>query len=358
MSKTNKKTQKNQPKQGNSKNKQKARKQTNSNPQGIKPGKLSSAPVSTGRVNTTRKPNMRTKPNGDCIIRHREYIQEINAGGSSPSVFTAQQLSIQPGASASFPWLSQIATRFEKYQFKMLKFIFETEAPTALGGSLMLTVDYDASDPAPISKVQAMAYENAVRSPPWQECEHRSRVMDISNQKGYYIRDSALGANQDIKLYDTGNLFICSQNVATAGSLLGELYVEYEIHLMTPQLPSAPVASTLSGTAGTAASIVTTGQVITGNLITSQVGNLVSLTNLIVGQKYLLQSLCSTVSAGSVGVPSAPVGMTLNNALSSNGSVISAGQYTATASAGSITLTSGGNATNVVFSIIPVVLGF
>lgn len=321
----------------------------------VTPGKLAAAPTATGRVNTTRKPAIRSKPNGDCLIRHREYIQEITAGAGSPATsFKVESLPINPGMLATFPWLSRIATRFEKYQFKHLKFLFETEAPTALGGSLMLGVDYDASDLAPSTKVQVMAYENSVRSPPWQECTHSSRQLDLSNQKGYYVRDSALPANQDIKLYDTGNLFVCSQNVATANSLLGELYVEYEVLLMTPQIGSdVQLASSLSGTAGSAVSIVTTGQIISGNMIISQVANLVSLQNLIVGNEYYLAVNAQTITAGAINIGS-PIGLIPSTSLDLGSGVQLAGTFVASATSGSVELAAGGDITNVVFVIVPI----
>lgn len=194
-----------------------------------------------------KKARIISAPNGNCTIVHREYIRDIVAEGSSPSVFTALGLPINPGMSSTFPWLSQIAPRFEKYHFKKLHFDYETEAPTALGGSVLLTVDYDASDAPPSSKVQAMAYKNAVRTPPWSEACHVSAGEDLSQQKQYFVRNSALAANSDIKLYDTGNLFICSQNIATGGATLGELYVDYEVTLITPHLvlPSTSAIDTI-----------------------------------------------------------------------------------------------------------------
>lgn len=200
------------------------------------PGKLSSAPVIQGRQNQTRKPIIRSLPNGDCRIHHREYFKDMVAEGSSPSLFTSLGFPINPGMAETFPWLSQIAPRFEKVVYHSLKFDFETEAPTSLGGSVILTVDYDAEDAPPTSKVQAMAYKNAVRSPPWEECCHVSAKEDLSQQRQYFVRNGAVPAGADIKLYDVGNLFACSQNVVTGGAILGELYVEYDLTLMTPQL--------------------------------------------------------------------------------------------------------------------------
>lgn len=211
------------------------------NPKNVGPGKLSTAPVAIGRQNRSPKANIRSMSNGDCRITHREYIQDVTAQGASPSLFKSEGFPVNPGMPNTFPWLSQIAPRFEKYLFHKLIFRFETEAPTSLGGSLILTLDYDASDPAPASKVQAMSYKNAVRSAPWEECSHFSAKEDLSQQKAYFVRSGSNPVSTDIKLYDVGNLFICSQNVLTGGATLGELYVEYDVTLQTPQLqlPSA-----------------------------------------------------------------------------------------------------------------------
>jgi hypothetical protein len=54
-----------------------------------------------------------------------------------------------------------------------------------------------------------------------------------------------LSANQDIKLYDVGNLYVGSKGV---GALtIGELYVDYVIRLSTPQLGLAGVGDALYG---------------------------------------------------------------------------------------------------------------
>jgi hypothetical protein len=233
------------------KNNNKSKKQQNSV---VSPGKLSNAPVAQGRKSTMKKAKMTTSPNGDCRIVHREYIADLVSEASNPSLFKSDSFPVNPGMSVTFPWLSQIAPRFEKYRFEKLHFDFETEAPTSVGGSVILTLDYDASDAAPVSKVQAMAYKNAVRSPPWEEACHVSAREDLGQQRQYFVRDSAVPANSDVKLYDVGNLFACSQNILTGGSAttLGELYVDYVVVLITPQLnvaapPPPPIAVQMFG---------------------------------------------------------------------------------------------------------------
>ncbi len=210
-----------------------------------------SAPVAVSKIQRMSKPKMVTRPNGDCRITHREYVADISAGANSPSDFTVQQFSINPGQVNLFQWLSKVAANYESYVFNQLRFDYATEAPSSLGGTLVLAVDYDASDPAPTSKQQAMAYRSSVRSAPWAPCQHISSGEDLKKAKTSYVRNGAQPPNTDIKTYDIGNLFVISQGVTTANAVLGELWVEYDILLMTPVFENggglAPVGGSFAG---------------------------------------------------------------------------------------------------------------
>jgi hypothetical protein len=192
------------------------------------------APVAKSKLVRTQRPSMKTLPNGDAIITHTEYVTDIVAGANNPSTFTTQSFAINPGQATTFQWLSRVANNYESYQFTSLDFYYETEAPTTLGGSLILTVDYDAADAAPTTKQQAMAYRSSVRSAPWNSCEHCSLKEDLTKNKSNFVRIGGQPPNTDIKTYDIGNLFVASAGVTTGGSTLGELYVKYTVRLMTP----------------------------------------------------------------------------------------------------------------------------
>jgi hypothetical protein len=209
------------------------------------------APTAMSRSSVTRKPNIKSLPNGDCRIRHREYIQDISANTGTPSTFKVESLDLNPGRATTFPWLSQVAQWFEKYKFERLHFDYETEAPSTLGGTLVLAVDYDASDQAPISKQQAMAYQNSARSSPWNMCKHISSRENLSQQKAYFVRSRTLGANCDIKLYDVGKLHVISQGITTASAELGELYVDYDVVLQTPALNGICISGGRATSGGT-----------------------------------------------------------------------------------------------------------
>ncbi len=226
-----------------------------------------SAPQASGQVRKMDRPkylqpNPKAGRNGDIIVAHREYITDV-AGSVA---FASNTIPINPGMNGSFPWLSGLAQRFESYRFNRLKFCFETEAPTTTTGTVLLTNDYDASDAAPTSKSQAMAYRSAVRSPPWSDCCLVSLKEDLSKRNSYYVRSGALAANQDIKLYDTGTHFVCTQAQANTNTV-GELYVEYEVMLMTPQSNAAGGGFSVSGSfTGTSNALPFGSTAFTGNL--------------------------------------------------------------------------------------------
>ena len=201
-----------------------------------------SAPTSKSFVQRSGMPRLMYRPNGDCVINHREFIANLNGSVA----FASTQIQINPGLNGSMPWLSRIANNFESYIFKKLRFPFETSASTGSTGSVILAVDYDPSDPAPTSKTQALSYRAAIRSAAWSPMVHMSSVEDISKRKTYFVRAGNIPPNEDICLYDTGNLFAITEGQADA-SRVGEIWVEYEILLMTPKTLSAGSGNSIWG---------------------------------------------------------------------------------------------------------------
>lgn len=219
-----------------------------------------SVPVAVGRVKHASKPVFRGLPNGDIIVSHREFIQDI-AGSVG---FGTTTLRINPGIAATFPWLSVIAQRYESYLFEDLVFEFETQAPTSATGTVLITLDYDASEAAPTDKTSALAYRSSVRSPPWADCTHISLLEDLNKQRSYFVRDSALGSNQDIKLYDVATGYVSTQGQASTAAV-GELYVRYKVRLMTPQL-GASAATAYGGAYSGSTNAAPFGTTVAGNL--------------------------------------------------------------------------------------------
>lgn len=207
------------------------------------PNRSVAAPVASGRVRQSNRPRISPTRNGDIRVVHREYLADI----VSSDVFASTTFSVNPGLPATFPWLAVIAQRYESYNFRRLKFCYETEAPTTAAGTILLALDYDAADAAPTDKTQAMAYRSSTRSPPWSDNVLVSLGEDLHKLKTRYVRNGALATNLDVKTYDVGNLFVCRQGQANATTNIGELYVEYDVDLLTPQLGDAGVGAAVYG---------------------------------------------------------------------------------------------------------------
>lgn len=189
---------------------------------------VSLAPVARATTVASRAPSITNSTNG-VRIRHREYILDFL--GSDP-FSVVEALSLQPGDPGTFPWLSAIAHRYETYSFESLSFHYKTTSATSQAGTMLMAIDFDAADAAPVNKQQAMSYASSVRMAPWQDASIHVKKADLKKKSCYYVR-AATVANTDIKTYDLGNLFLMAENSAKGS---GELYVEYDVHLQTPQL--------------------------------------------------------------------------------------------------------------------------
>lgn len=220
----------------------KAQKKVSSNA-GPKPQK---APVAIGNRTYQSKPSY-SSAGEKFVVRHCEYLGDIIG---SASVFNiAKTISINPGLRTSFPWLNQIASRYESYHFTRLDFKFNTERPTTESGYVAIVPDYDPTDPAPLDKVTALQYESAAKSAPWENLIQVNRRTNLSKRSSYFVRQGVLSASENLGLYDSGNIFICvggnSGNV-----VLGELWCDYEVVFETPQIDSNYGNDSMKSTGG------------------------------------------------------------------------------------------------------------
>lgn len=194
------------------------------------------APVATTRIVKTGNPNV-SSSGRSVRIRHREFVQDLTAANSS---FAAYLLAINPGVTSTFPWLSSQAIRYESYLFHKLHFIYEPMVSTSTNGSLMLAVDFDAADSVPANKTAMMANQSAVRTSVWNSVTYKAREANLAKfgvQR--YTRGNNRPTGTDVKTYDIGNLIYAWVGSPTSQTTLGELYVEYDVELFTPQIDSS-----------------------------------------------------------------------------------------------------------------------
>lgn len=217
----------------------------NNNDQARREQPMQQAPVSQSRISTIGSPSINSlAAAGDARVRvrHKEFIADVLGAEG----FNVYSFPVNAGLATTFPWLSKIATNYESYQFSNLCFHYEPVTSTSSVGSIILAMDFDAADAAPINKIQAMSMHRRSRSTPWQE---QKMAVDGADLRKFgpqrYVRAGAIQTNQDIKTYDIGNLFLCIDN-ATEG-VLGELHVSYDIMLMTPQYDETGLSAKITG---------------------------------------------------------------------------------------------------------------
>jgi len=178
--------------------------------------------------------------NGAVIIRHREYLRDI----FNSTNFSAIEFDLNPGLTASFPWLSQIAASFAQYRFRGLVFEFKTtssdtvlssSASTSLG-TVVLATQYNALDSPFTNKFEMENWEYSVSTKPSLSVLHP--VECAKSQTPVSLLWTRTGVKEgDERLYDLGNFVIATVGMqGTAGtSSIGELWVSYEIELYKPQ---------------------------------------------------------------------------------------------------------------------------
>jgi hypothetical protein len=210
----------------------------NSNLQG--PSRPRAAPSAYSVAQGTSEPRISAQTRDGVRIVHRELVASI-VGTANFNVGTT--LALNPGITASFPWLSSQAQGWEQYRFNKLRFCYYSRCATSTPGSIMMVPDYDAADAAPTTEQIASAYRDVEEEVPWTpefSCSLNVAAMHPDGRRKF-VRFGNLAANLDIKTYDVGNMFVCT----TDGSATnwGKLWVEYDVSLFVPQLQPAGVPS-------------------------------------------------------------------------------------------------------------------
>jgi hypothetical protein len=189
------------------------------------------APVAKGRRSRSSAPRIQSLPRGGFRVTHREYVRDLPGSTS----FEVTKLPINPGVGTIFPWLAAIANRFESYSFRRLKFLVEPSASSTDTGRVIVVIDYDVDDAAPPNKTAMLAYFDAGSGQAWEGAWFVAKAADLHKLKTRYVRMGDVPSGKDPKLYDVGSLLIAASGNPDT-DVIGEVYVEYEVDLLTPQL--------------------------------------------------------------------------------------------------------------------------
>jgi hypothetical protein len=174
---------------------------------------------------------MRTSQLKNMPLKHTEFVQDIVSNDDS---YSFEQIPVNPGLEAAFPWGCRIASGFESYKIVSLTYRFVTNRGTDTNGSIAIIPDYDAADDnSTQTKQQMLAYQDGVRGPIWSDLTMKCTKQNLEKRKTYFVRQATVAS--DIRLYDALSLNLILSGLPS-GTTVGELWVDYHFVLLTPQL--------------------------------------------------------------------------------------------------------------------------
>ena len=193
------------------------------------------------KTKVTRQPAARSyqaargNRNTRRIIKNRELVRDV----SSTVNFATVSYRENPGFS-HWIWASQQAKGYERYRVKKLAYeIVPLYGNTDAKGKFFLAFDLDPNDGNPPSGDSGMrdlvASEFVIDTPSWKAARlslPASKLMSGIQTKT--VRDGPVHGS--LREYDMGSVIVGTVGFDNDGTVVGQLYVDYEIELLSPQV--------------------------------------------------------------------------------------------------------------------------
>ncbi len=183
-----------------------------------------------------RPPQVQNTGRSTMITGH-EQIATVSGSVS----FAATKYGTNPGLT-QFAWLSSRAAGFEKYRYRrFVVHYIPDKAVTTTPGSVFLAADFDPSDAAPGSLADMSTYEIQSNDRAFEAFTLNipiSRMFDGVRTKK--IRSGPVPG--DLTIFDGASFSVCTVNCSDT-SAIGQLWVDYEVELISPQVESTPITN-------------------------------------------------------------------------------------------------------------------
>jgi hypothetical protein len=205
----------------------------------ISQNSLMKAAVSTDMASANYVPVFGTHGRG-VRLQEREYIGDIVSGPllSGSSQFTNVSYTINPLNQQTFPWLATFASNFEEWEPHGIVFEFKSTSSEFNGtsqalGTVIMATDYDVYDTQYASKIEMETadYSNSTKS----SCTALHGVECDPSERATKLLYVGIG-QPDQRLNAIGNFQVATVGCSTAGVVLGELWVSYDISFYKKQL--------------------------------------------------------------------------------------------------------------------------
>jgi hypothetical protein len=203
---------------------------------------LPKAPVAIGDVRRNARPTL-WRRGDDTMLTHVEFVGPIVTDPSNTFAYDVYPLTLEN--IDTFPWGAFVAQLFEDGEIESLDVIFKSTSPTNASGSVVIGIDYDASDDVEaVTLRELLNWDDTVDTNVWLSAVHRSSRKNLSIMSRLRYNASNGG---DERLSSFGNLFVATTgtNLVTqvTGTDLfnqvevGHLYLRYTVRLGVPTVP-------------------------------------------------------------------------------------------------------------------------
>jgi hypothetical protein len=230
-----------------------------------KTSKSESRPLAQGRVVRSTPATFKNHNDGSISISKREFVGSYVVAGAGfqihPLTLVTPGLDFNPACSSMFPWLSGIATNYERYRFNKLKIDVIPSSNATISGRQYLAIDYDYDDAPANTKAGIMSNRTAAEAQIWQEVSVTADPKELNRDLPYRYVSSGSKMNAVEPRTAYSGFFLFATDSPTAG-LVFDFWVDYQVELLVPVIEStvgvdnftgytAPPASTVLSPVGT-----------------------------------------------------------------------------------------------------------
>lgn len=185
---------------------------------------------------------------------HSEYLGDVNSYNAYTSSISVGPLTINPGNSTTFPFLSNLAVNFLHYVFDYLYFEFRSTSAAALNstntalGNVIARAEYDPMQPLDTTLYQTLNSHGRRQSapctswvyhvivPPHTKIVTNANATIATTGNIYNLQTSSAC---DPRQYHIGWFNVWSQG-SQATANIGQLHVHYKVRLMRPLMIAQP----------------------------------------------------------------------------------------------------------------------
>lgn len=187
-------------------------------------------------------------PNGGIRISHTEYCGMVDFTSAKPANYNDYGVAseheytiypINPGDGRTFPWLSGMAARFEKYRVKNLRLHYKPTCSAFESGGIAICPIYDPSESPPADRGQLLNAQDVVRGNVYSNITCVVKNSALRGNDTMYVRTKhvSLSDPNERRLDDLGYFCVLLTNTlaASTGVTFGELFVSYTVELYNPR---------------------------------------------------------------------------------------------------------------------------